>query len=57
VRPRDGRSREAGGGKVLVTEGVGWREKRNLNLALYHVGNPNPNSVFGVVLIDQDCWA
>jgi hypothetical protein len=27
------------------------------NLALYHMGNPNPNSGLGDVLMDQGYWA
>jgi hypothetical protein len=67
-----GRSTATGEGRQRVVQGKGVsRQGRGLwlvglgregsgqktNLALYHVGNPNPNTWLGVVLIDSDSWA
>jgi hypothetical protein len=41
-------------GMCLAARGeVRGEEIGKENLALYHVGNPNPNLVLGIVLIDQ----
>jgi hypothetical protein len=39
-------------GAVAGGRWLGGRWKRKRNLALYHVGNPNPRLGLGVVLID-----
>jgi hypothetical protein len=61
---RSRRSRQRlGWGRRLNEAADDWggregREKwEETNLALYHVGNPNPSSGLGVILIDSGYWA